>query len=195
MKKILLSFVSFALAFSNVNAQLASGDYLIQNVESGQYLGGGHSWGTRASLISKPQFFTVTMNNGKYSLDSHQFNGEENHYINSELYLDKEYTEWDINEVSTGVYVISLDGALLCSQGFNSEVGTSTDASSKSVYWTFVSMDDIVASMANATSANPVDVKRDILFRIGAFQMKHLGNHRVCHMIVDLLAQENDAIV
>ena len=158
MKKILLSFVSFALAFSNVNAQLASGDYLIQNVESGQYLGGGHSWGTRASLISKPQFFTVTMNNGKYSLDSHQFNGEENHYINSELYLDKEYTEWDINEVSTGVYVISLDGALLCSQGFNSEVGTSTDASSKSVYWTFVSMDDIVASMANATSANPVDV-------------------------------------
>jgi hypothetical protein len=158
MKKILLSFVSFALAFSNVNAQLASGDYLIQNVESGQYLGGGHDWGTHASLISKPQFFTVTLNNGKYSLDSHQSNGGDSHYLSTNLYLDQTYTEWEIKEVSDGIYVICLDGGFLNSQGVNSEVNVVTNPSSKSTYWKFVSMDDIVASMANATSANPVDV-------------------------------------
>ena len=38
MKKILLSIVSFTMAIANVNAQLATGDYLIQNVENGSQI-------------------------------------------------------------------------------------------------------------------------------------------------------------
>ncbi|MBQ0019650.1 MAG: Ig-like domain-containing protein, partial [Bacteroidales bacterium] len=45
---------------------LADGDYLIMNV-SGGYLGGGNDWGTHASLLGKPQWFTVAMTDGKYT--------------------------------------------------------------------------------------------------------------------------------
>ena len=158
MKKILLSFVSFAIAVANVNAQLATGDYLIQNVENGQYLGGGHSWGTRASLISKPQFFTVTLSNGKYTLDSHQSNGGSSNYLNSSLFVDQNSEEWSINMVSEGVYTISGETGFLYATELNSEVNFIGDATTAGTKWKFVTMDDIVASMASATEENPVDV-------------------------------------
>ena len=163
MKKILLSIVSFTMAIANVNAQLATGEYLIQNVENGQYLGGGHAWGTRASLISKPQFFTVTLNNGKYTLDSHQSNGGDNNYLNSSLFVDQQSADWDIAKVSEGVYTISIDGGYLYAQGLNSEVNNGSDATSTSAQWKFITLDDVVASMANATEENPVDVTAFII--------------------------------
>ena len=44
-------------------------------------------------------------------------------------------------------------------------------------------------------AARRVDVKRDILVGIGAFEVQQLGHHGVGHVIVDRLAQKDDAVV
>ena len=46
-----------------------------------------------------------------------------------------------------------------------------------------------------AAAARGVDVEADVLFRIGRLQMKQLRDHGVGHLVVDLLAQEDDALV
>ena len=52
-----------------------------------------------------------------------------------------------------------------------------------------------MASPAVTDAARRVDVERDVLVGIGALKMEHLRNHRVRHVVIDLLAQEDDAIV
>ena len=44
-------------------------------------------------------------------------------------------------------------------------------------------------------AARSVDVERDILFGIGAFEMEHLRDDGVRHMVIDRLAEEDDAVV
>ena len=44
-------------------------------------------------------------------------------------------------------------------------------------------------------AARGVDVERDVLFRIGAFKMEHLRDDGVRHMVIDGLAEEDDAVV
>lgn len=74
MKKLFFSLLAFAATMST-SAQIVSGtDYLIQNVQTGYYFGGGRDYGTHGTLLAKPQFFTFTTNGSGYSLDSHQYN-------------------------------------------------------------------------------------------------------------------------
>ena len=44
-------------------------------------------------------------------------------------------------------------------------------------------------------AAGRVDVQGDVLVRIGGLQVQKLGHHGVGHVVVDLLAQEDDAVV
>ena len=44
-------------------------------------------------------------------------------------------------------------------------------------------------------AARRVDVQGDVLVRIGALEVQQLRHHRVGHVVVDLLAQEDNAIV
>ena len=160
MKKFLLSIMTFTLAFVEMNAQLATGDYLIQNVENGQYFGGGNSWGTRASVINKPQFFTVTMlENGKYTLDSHQGGGS-SHFLGDNMFVDSEATECEIKEVNEGegIYTISNGSMYYYAENINGEINLTDVSTSKSARWKFITMDEMVASMETATLSKPVDV-------------------------------------
>ncbi|MCD8302631.1 MAG: hypothetical protein LUC44_06385, partial [Prevotellaceae bacterium] len=59
-----------------VESPVEDGMYIVQNVETGQYLGGGNTWGTHASVLPLPQQFTLaTQEDGKYTLASYQYNG------------------------------------------------------------------------------------------------------------------------
>ena len=57
MKKLFFSLIALMVSFVSVNAQLEAGDYILQNVENGGYLGGGNDWGTHATTLGRPQFF------------------------------------------------------------------------------------------------------------------------------------------
>ncbi len=148
-----------SLVASTAFAQDLEGDYLIVNTETGNYLGGGLTWGTQASEIGKPQFINFEVqSDGTYKLDSHQYNSETNHYLGSDLYFDNSGVNWTVEEVNGGyTFYNSAAGGYLVGNGFQTAVSTSSRSSNATV-WRLVTLDEVVASMTSATERNPVDV-------------------------------------
>ncbi len=143
---------------------IEDGEYLIVNQE-GNYLGGGLTWGTQAAIIGKPQFIGFEVqSDGTYHLDSHQYNGEAAHYLGSNLYFDNASpVDWTIEAVDGGytIYGTVDDGTgYLTSNGFQ----TVPTVEASPYVWTLVTMDDVVASMDDASADNPVDVTALIAF-------------------------------
>ncbi len=140
-----------------VPATIEDGEYLIVNAE-GNYLGGGLTWGTQAAIIGKPQFIGFEQqDNGTYHLDSHQYNSATAHYLGSNLYFDSSAADWTLMEVEGGfaIYGTADEGTgFLTSNGFQ----TVPTIESTPYAWTLVTMEDVVASMADATEDAPVDV-------------------------------------
>lgn len=177
MKKLRLCLAILAALFLGVistSASELSGEYLIQNVQTGQYLAGGVSWGTQACLNGKPQWFALTVvSDGKYTIDSHQYNNATNHFLGTGLYCDQVSTTWDVTETSTsGIYTISNNGNYIAGNSKNNPIITVTDATSANAQWKFITKDEIIALQENATEDNPVDVTAFIIDP----QLKRNGN-------------------
>ena len=175
MKKLFLSLVSAMFAFAAfADSLVQEGDYLIVNNETGYYLAGGLSWGTQACLSSKPQFFTlglVAETEDTYTLDSHQSNGGDNHFLGTGLFVDAAAANWTFAKAEDGTYTIANGGKYLSGNGKNSPV-VLNDAASAASSWKLVTNADVVASQATATATAPVDVTAFILDP----QLKRNGN-------------------
>ncbi len=141
------------------------GDYLVVNAVTGNYLAGGLLWGTQSMEGGKPQFMTFELKDGgTYTIDSHQSNGGDSHYLGTNLYVDSGAAEWVIAEVDGGytIYGTSVidnvtTTGYLTGNGFQNPLSIETTAGATAV-WELVTKDDIIASMADATEDNPVDV-------------------------------------
>ncbi|MBR0036628.1 MAG: DUF4957 domain-containing protein [Bacteroidales bacterium] len=175
MKKLFLSLVSAMFAFAAfADSLVQEGDYLIVNNETGYYLAGGLSWGTQACLSSKPQFFTlglVAETEDTYTLDSHQSNGGDNHFLGTGLFVDAAAANWTFAKAEDGTYTIANGGKYLSGNGKNSPV-VLNDAASAASSWKLVTNADVVASQATATATAPVDVTAFIMDP----QLKRNGN-------------------
>ncbi len=145
-----------------VASQPVPGLYLIQNVENGQYLGGGQSWGTRASTLSKPQWLgLVAMEDGTYKLDSHQNNnGGEQHFLKADGYLDTDQAvALTFTKLEDGAYTIAVGDKFLTATAANKEVNMQgEDGTAKAAQWTLITMADVLAAQAEATAEAPADV-------------------------------------
>lgn len=122
MKKLKVLFVALmALVTTTAWAQLTDGDYFIQNVGSGAWLGGANSWGTQASTIEHPMVFTLKVESaGVYSLHSHTYNNNDQHFFTG-TYVDGAKTNLYIREVNSGIYTISTaDGSAYAKAASNS---------------------------------------------------------------------------
>ena len=140
-------------------SEIADGDFYIVNAATGKYLGGANSWGTQASQIEHGIPFTVAMNDGKYTLDSHTFEATDKHFF-SGTYIDA---------LSTNLYIVSTgDGKYSISTGENSGFVTAKpettvvdnsagNAVSVLSQWYFVSKSDRDKVLSNATKSAPVD--------------------------------------
>ncbi len=141
-------------------------DYLIINAETGNYLAGGLWWGTCAMEGGRPQFMTFEQQDGAtYTVDSHQSNGGDYHYLGANRYMDNLAIGWTIEEVDGG-YTFYINGTdadgnsltgYLTGAGFQTQVITEATPTANSV-WKLVSRDEIIASMDDATPTTPVDV-------------------------------------
>ena len=141
-----------------VPAYFADGDYLIVNTATGCYLGGGNDWSTHATLLKKPQFFTLAhKGDNDYTLDSHQSNGGDNHFLSSGLYCDGAAANWTFAKKENGSYTISNGGNYLTGNGAGSVVITATDASAAAAEWTLISKADAFAALDAATQESPMD--------------------------------------
>ena len=168
MKKFIFSLLSVIFAMT-AQAQLAAGDYVIQNVETGYFLGGGNDWGTHASLLRNPQIFTFAGSDNVFTLDSHQSNGGDSHYLGTGLYVDAASAQWTFTATSTdGVYTIHNDGNYLAGNGINQVIKTVTDGTDTDAQWKVISTQTLSANMANATLDNP----QNVTFLIGNHEFK-----------------------
>lgn len=135
----------------------ADGDYLIVNTETGCYLGGGNDWGTHASLLGKPQFFTFARQSGNaYTLDSHQSNGGDSHFLGTGLYCDAAAANWTFAKNENGNYTINNGGNYLAGNGINKVIVTVTEVTA-AAEWTIISRAEAFAALDAATAENPVD--------------------------------------
>ena len=135
----------------------ADGDYLIVNTETGCYLGGGNDWGTHASLLGKPQFFTFAHQGGNaYTLDSHQSNGGDSHFLATGLYCDGAAANWTFTKNGNGNYTINNSGNYLAGNGANNVIVTVTEVTA-AAEWTIISRAEAFAALDAATVEAPAD--------------------------------------
>ena len=168
MKKFIFSLLSVILAMT-ARAQLAEGDYVIQNVKTGYFLGGGNDWGTHASLLRNPQIFSFAGSDNVFTLDSHQDNGGGKHFLGTGLYVDALSAQWTFTATSTdGVYTIHYDGNYLAGNGINQVIKTVTDNTDTNAQWKVISTQTLHANMAQATLDNP----QNVTFLIGNHEFK-----------------------
>ena len=140
-------------------SEVAAGDFYIVNAATGKYLGGANSWGTHASQIEHGIPFTVAVSDGKYTLDSHTYNNEAEHFFTG-TFVDGASTNLYITSLGSGKYSISTaDGSAFVTANVNDNVVANTAANANSVLaqWYFVSKVNRDALFANATDAAPAD--------------------------------------
>ncbi len=149
---------------TKVAPKIEVGDVMIFNVGAQKFLGGGNSWGTRASLTEHGDYFTLArLENGAYTLESRYNNGGEQYYIGTNYFVDNGTPmEFTIASVGNGLYTIACTG----DNGFgylgwdgseSTEVRVLTDKASNNAKWTIVSVATMTEDLANATIDEPKD--------------------------------------
>lgn len=150
--------IEYGTQFSAVLGTLKAGTYFIQNAESGRYLVGGNSWGTQASLHKHGIDFIVTLNNGKYNLDSKISNGGNSHFLGDNLYVDSGAFGWSIVMQEDGTYTISNGSNYLADNAGSSVLATATDGTAANARWNFISIEDVLKMAEYTTSEAPLDM-------------------------------------
>lgn len=152
--------VEYSAQFNAVLGTLKAGTYFIQNAESGRYLVGGNSWGTQASLHKHGIDFIVTLNNGKYNLDSRICQPEDRtkHYLGENLYVDSPAFGWSIVMQEDGTYTISNGSNYLVENAGSSVLATATDGTAANARWNFISIEDVLKMAEYTTSEAPLDM-------------------------------------
>ena len=139
-------------------SEIAAGDFYIVNAFTGKFLGGANSWGTHASLIEHGIPFTAAVSDGKYTLDSHAYNGNK-HFFGGE-WIDDASTPLYITALGDGKYSISTaDGSAFVSAHVENTLvaNDAANASSSLAQWYFLSKNDRDKMLAAATAENPAD--------------------------------------
>ena len=154
MKKT-FSLVAVALLAGAAFAEVTDGDYIIQDVATGKYLGGANTWGTQASLLEHGTRFTVTkLSDGVYNLDSHTYNKATEHFF-SGTFVDGAATSIYFTSKGDNYALSTADGSAFV--GSDGNVVANTYDSESAIQWKFVSLADAVAAFKDATEENPVD--------------------------------------
>ncbi|MBD5347143.1 MAG: hypothetical protein HDR92_08465 [Bacteroides sp.] len=162
------AFKSFELAYlgSEPNGspvKVTPGEYYLRNAETGLFLNEGWEWGTHAVAKGYPCLFKI-----EEAKDS-------GYYLKSPYGYIKEYAAWmDGDSTSTGpvtfeklgdAYAINITGRYLSAVSEELYlnhiplyvVNYTDELRGNSSAWELVTFDEMVASLKNATVANPVD--------------------------------------
>lgn len=143
-----LCFVTTTKSFG----QFGNGTYYIYNVNSDAYLGGTGYNGAGATLIKHghPFIFTV-YSDSLYTIDSHFYSDESNHYLDKNIKLDSEPQLWQFIETTDGNYAITYDGRhFLASENASTSITTTSTISNRRAQWKIIKEEDRI----NAFKAN-----------------------------------------
>lgn len=160
-------------AMAQITGTPKAGEYYFKNVESGKFLGAANNWGTQASLTDHGIVIKTALADGKYTLDTNTFNGEERHFFDG-AYMDAASKAIEISELKDqpGKYVMKVDGNFIVTEG--TVVKTGDADASKAAVWQIVPVADLKKAFEKASFENPVDAT---FFIKGAnFSRNHLEN-------------------
>lgn len=140
--------------------ELAAGDYVIKNVESGLFLNGANSWGTKASATKHGQFMTVAkLEDGTYTIDSHISNGGDKHYLaaGDNTFLDALPAYHTIEMVAPGIFAVKDSNDKYLAAGEDGLINFNADEVTEAAKWQFISKEQLIVSLEDATAAEPAD--------------------------------------
>lgn len=147
-------------ALAQITGTPAAGDYYFKDVATGKFLGAGNACGTQASLTDYGILFSVSVNNGKYILDSTCKRDANNHFLkeagNNDVYVDQGSSDFEIIEKSNGQYVIKSNGKYLVTDG--NVVKNATNDEAKASLWQIIPIANLEDAIKDASFGKPADV-------------------------------------
>ncbi len=139
----------------------AGGIYMLQDVESGNYIGGGYDYGTQATMLPQPQQFTFHASDDYYTLSSYQKESGGKEYFGKNLYVNaaSNIASFSFEEGSEeGTYYLYInDVGYLVSSKCYTPITSTTDKASASL-WRIISQENIRNAQDEASSTQKVDV-------------------------------------
>lgn len=146
-------------AVAQITGTPENGDsFYFKNVESGKFLGGSRTWGTRASVVTQGMDFKVELNDGKYALKT----ADSYLGLNSfgQLYVDmsaENKVAIEIEEVAAepGKYFLKKDNAYL--KAGEKDIIQFDENVANAAKWQLFSVKDYLNDFANANIENPVN--------------------------------------
>ena len=130
--------------------------YII-DTESGKFVAAGHDWGTRGIIneIGLDLTFATNPETKMVTIDTRVFNGNDKHFLGSNLYMDSPAAEWGLLEQEFGFYI--TDGTKYLSVDANDNL----ELSDAPHLWILVTPEGVKAQrledLETASAANPVD--------------------------------------
>lgn len=147
--------------FAPESADLSDGEYLIKNVATGKYLGGANAWGTRASIVDDARIFTLAkLENGKYTFDSHAYNGADSHFLNGE-FTDGPASEISIFKTEAGLSFGTAIDACYAPKAEGTELTPAAFISEDNAAWEFISVADAVAALEAGEATDATFLLKD----------------------------------
>lgn len=154
-----------AVRFGLIEVEQITGDlendfYYIQHVETGKFLLGGSSWGTRAIVGEHGIDIRVSLvANDTYRLDTKIANSGTDHFITTlkEPYVDGPAGNIIIKALDNGNYSISNDTAFLTITDDCHTIYSATTADDTSAQWRFLTLSQMKERLHEATEETPVD--------------------------------------
>lgn len=151
--------------YSNVYSLLEREEVYLYNVGAGQWLTGGNSYGTKASLTAHGglNVSMLTDDQGNSIIDTRINRDANNHYLNvdgSSAWVDQGSGKWTVTQVDEvdgrPTYTLAMNGQNLQYDGSSTALvfGTATDANAQ---WLKVTESERLDMLATATGSKPVD--------------------------------------
>ena len=145
------------VAFVAANKPIVEpGKVFIRNVASGKWWGAGNEWGTQASLNDHPDYVTLAMPAGFYTMESQVSNGGESYYFNG-TYMDQTPAlNLSIDE-KLGKYLISASNFGYFGSNGTAVLASGLQADDDNALWQIYTENDMRHMLEEASVANPVD--------------------------------------
>lgn len=184
-----LSAVGTTSAFAQITGTPAAGEYYFKDVATGKFLGQGLHWGTQATLNNDGLLFKVTLNNGKYTLDSNVNNGNK-HFLGENGFVDSDSYGFEISELKDkpGQYVIKAGDKYLVTTG--DAVTVDGTEAAKAIKWQIIPVADLKKAFDNASFEKPADAS--FLIKGSGFNTKHGENSAWTQTPANVLAFGGD---
>ncbi len=144
-----------ATTFRAANYVTFEGIAYVKDAETGKFMAAGHDWGTRAIVNEEGLDLTFAIADGKVTIDTRIKNGDNDHFLGDNLYMDAPAFSWNLEKAGEGYYI--TNGSQFVSVDANDNLVKSDTPRQ----WLFVSVEEVeaakLATLANATQEVGVD--------------------------------------